>query len=67
MFPGKVDSQLVLSYSTNTTLNGSLKKCFARFTRGDPVVISAGHVPAHQTGPLAGVILLLDGVLTNTW
>ena len=26
-------------------------------------MVSAGHVPTHQTGPLAAVVLLLDGVM----
>ena len=26
-------------------------------------MVTAGHVPAHEAGPLAGVVLLLDGVL----
>ena len=26
-------------------------------------MVSAGHVPTHQAGPLAAVVLLLDGVM----
>ena len=30
-------------------------------------MVSAGHVPTHEAGPLAAVVLLLDGVLTNNY
>lgn len=34
------------------TLDGSLKECFAGFTRCHAVVVARRHIPTHQTQPL---------------
>lgn len=52
------------------TLDGPLKKRFAGFARCHAVVVTRGHIPAHQTQPLGecaqGVLAAASSVSSGT-
>ena len=63
--PSLVDLAVVVDGAgvLDVALDGSFEESFAGLARGDSVVVTAGDVATHQTGPLAGLVLLLDQIL----